>query len=505
MRPRTRSLILLAAMFIISTTSFATHGRSAEDIPTVLLPIKDSPLVTFRIQFAVGSVNDPAGKKGLTELTASLLTNGGTAKRDYAEIVDTFYPMATSVSSLVDKEVTTVYGTVHKDHLKKYYDVMMEMLLQPGFREDDFERIKTDRINYLEKELRGNDDEDLGKESLNVFMYENHPYGTPVQGLVSDLKSITLDDVKKHYATFFTRENVIIGLAGDSTADVSKMLRQDLAKLPSGQKHAAALPKPEAINGIEVLAVEKECRSTAVSMGFPIDVRRGDKDFYPLMIANSYLGEHRTFNGVLMNRMRGARGLNYGDYSYIENFIQEGGSTFPVTNIPRTQQFFSIWIRPVLHKNRHFAIRLAIWELDKLIRDGMSEEDFETTRSFLKNYSRLWAQNQSQRLGYLMDSKFYKMDDYIGTLPKRLDAVNLDDVNAAIRKYLSSKNMKVAVVTKGASEFLDDLVANKPSPIVYDAEDMPAALLAEDKKIEVYTLDINKDGSRVISAQDLFE
>ena len=48
-----------------------------------------------------------------------------------------------------------------------------------------------------------------------------------------------------------------------------------------------------------------------------------------------------------MQDLRGKRGLNYGDYSYIEDFIQEGMSTFPVPNNPRRQQYFSIWIRPV--------------------------------------------------------------------------------------------------------------------------------------------------------------
>src|SRR5467141_4810535 len=99
--------------------------------------------------------------------------------------------------------------------------------------------------------------------------------------------------------------------------------------------------------------------ATAISIGFPIGVTRADKDFYALLVANSYLGEHRTFNGRLMNTMRGDRGLNYGDYSYTEIFIQDGGSTFPLTNIPRRQQFFSIWIRPVPPVNALFALRQA--------------------------------------------------------------------------------------------------------------------------------------------------
>lgn len=503
MNPK-QTVILLTAM-IMALTGFDSYSAATRGIRSVLLPVDNSPLVTFRIQFGVGSAHDPDGKKGLTELTASLLTGGGTAKREYTEIIDAFYPMATSVSSQVDKEVTTIVGTVHKDHLKKYYDMLIEMVLEPGFREEDFERIRTDRVNRLERQLRFNDDENLGKESLNVFLYQDHPYGCPVSGLVTNLKAIGLDDVRDHYRRFFTRDNVVIGLAGGYPGKLERSIRDDLSKLPQGRVEEVTLPEPGAIHGLQIMVVEKECRSTAISMGFPIDVVRGEEDFYPLMIANSYLGEHRTFNGVLMNRMRGDRGLNYGDYSYIENFVQEGGSTFPLTNIPRRQQHFSIWVRPVVHKNRHFALRLALWELNKLVTQGMNEEDFSATRKFLSSYSRLWAQDQSRRLGYLLDSKFYGVDDFLGTLPAKLESVTLEDVNRVIRKYLATNNMKVAIVTRGADEFLKEILDNKPSPIVYDAEDMPEDLLAEDKKIEVFKLAVNRDESRVVHAKDLFE
>src|SRR4029077_16391929 len=133
-------------------------------------------------------------------------------------------------------------------------------------------------------------------------------------------------------------------------------LKTDFAALPQGAPPLAALPKPRALSGMEVTLVEKPVPATAISIGFPIDVTRADKDFYALLVANSYLGEHRTFNGRLMNTMRGDRGLNYGDYSYIENFIQDGGSTFPLPSTPRRHQFFSISLRPVADQNAPFAL-----------------------------------------------------------------------------------------------------------------------------------------------------
>jgi zinc protease len=504
---RARSFIRIATLILAATIMiiYPNHARpETKKIPTVLLPIKTSPLVTFRIQFRAGAIDDPAGKEGLTRLTASMLTDGGTRKHTYEQITEMLYPMAASVNATVDKEVTTFVGTTHIDNLDRYLDILTELLLEPRFDPSDFERLKTSQTNYVAKTLRGADDEELGKQALGVFMYEGTPYGSPNEGRVSSLDKITLDDVKAQYAKMFTRDNVLIGLAGGYPADLVDRVSDALERLPAGVPDHPALGTPPAIHNIDVIAVEKQSMATAISIGCPIDVTRSDTDFYPLLIANSYLGEHRTFNGRLMNRMRELRGLNYGDYSYIEHFVQAGGSTFPITNIPRSQQYFSIWIRPVQPQHRQFAVRLALFELERLVRDGMKQEDLDKTRTFLKSYSKLWAQDQSRRLGYLMDSNFYGTPDYIGTLAQKLDAVTLDQVNAAIKKHLTYQNLRIAVVTKGADEFLKDLITNAPSPITYEAEGIPAEVLAEDKAVAVYKLNVNREGSKIVDAKEMF-
>src|SRR4029078_7498469 len=102
----------------------------------------------------------------------------------------------------------------------------------------------------------------------------------------------------------------------------------------------------------------------------PFNVTRKDPDFYPLTVARSYLGEHRTFNGVLMIPLRETRGLHYGTSAYVENFTQDGGSTSPLANIARRQQHFEIWLRPVAPQNSLFALRAALYETDQLICGG---------------------------------------------------------------------------------------------------------------------------------------
>ena len=265
---------------------------------------------------------------------------------------------------------------------------------------------------------------------------------------------------------------------------------QDLLKvLPEMEVTPPALPEPVPPKGLEVTLVEKpSADATAISLGFPLDITRADDDFYALAVANSYLGEHRTFNGKLMQDLRGKRGLNYGDYSYIEDFIQDGFGTFPVPNNPRRQQAFSIWIRPVPHDKAPFALRAALWELDRLVEDGMTSDEFEATREFLLNYSKLWVQTLDRRLGYDMEGDFYGRKSLVDELAERLPKLTVEQVNAAVRKHLKSDGLRVAIVTNDAKALADLLKSNQPTPLVYDTEGTPDEVLAEDKEIEKFPL-----------------
>jgi zinc protease len=303
----------------------------------------------------------------------------------------------------------------------------------------------------------------------------------------------------------YTQARIVFGIAGGYPKEFIDRVKKDLARLPAGSFTEVALPKPASPVGVEGMIIQKENRATAVSFGYPIDVTRADKDYYALLIANSYLGEHRTFNGVLMNHLRGDRGLNYGDYSYIENFIQDGGSTFPDPNIPRRQQFFSVWIRPVEPKNAHFAIRAAMREVQLLVENGLTKEQFETTRDFLINYSKLWVQTQSRRLGYVMDSEFYGIPYYVDYLAKQLSTLTVDDVNAAIKKHLQAKSYYLSIAAKDAGPLSEELLSNVPSPIQYNNPNVPAEILAQDKVIEVLPININKEKFRIVPSGDLFE
>src|SRR6266568_3039193 len=255
-----------------ATTGRRTSNMNLTDTNAVLLPNR-SPLVSFRILFITGSAADPKGKEGIASLTAAMLAEGGSRTKTYSEITDAMYPMATSFSWQVDKQMTVFSGTTHVDNLDKYYSLIRGMLIDPGFREDDFTRLKEDAINYLKTSLRGGNDEELGKEVLYTMIYPStHPYGHQNRGAVGALEKLTLKDVRDFYGANYTRGNLVIGLAGGYPEGFSKTVEADFAKLPKGKPTTARFTFPRQTLGTKVEIVQRETRSTAISLGFPITV-----------------------------------------------------------------------------------------------------------------------------------------------------------------------------------------------------------------------------------------
>jgi zinc protease len=480
-------------------------ARPASLLPeTVLLPSR-SPIVSIRVLIRTGSVDDPAGKEGLASLTTALVREGGTTKLPYEKLLRKLAPMAATIDARCDKEVTVIEGTVHRDHLSPFFELFRDVLFTPGLAKPDFERVRSDARNALANGLRGSDDEGLGKAALELALYRGHPYGHLEAGTVQSLGTITLEDVVRFHRSAWTRDRVLIGIAGGYPANFPSRLAKEFLSWAAEGAPKVQIAPAAAKPGRRVTIVEKPGRAVAISWGFPIAINRSSDDFFALMVANSYLGEHRTFNGVLMNRLRGIRGLNYGDYSYIENFIQDGGSTFPVPNIPRSRQFFSVWLRPVRPENAPFALRASLYHLETLVRDGIPEEGFEATRAYLLGYSRLFAQSTSRRLGYRLDSAWYGREDFLAEIERRLPKLTKADVDEAIRKYLRPENVQIALVAPDAPPLADRLAAAAPTPIVYDTTGTAPEVLAEDDVIASWPLGLDRKAITIVPVGEMFE
>jgi zinc protease len=498
-----------SAIILLVTAAAAQAAEPAKMIPesqVVALPAPKDPTVCFRLWFQVGSQDDPPGKEGLAAITAAMLTEAATKQHSYEEILDLLSPMAGGYGSSVDAEMMVIGGRIHKDNLNDYVPLLMQAVLEPAFKQQDLDRIKSSTLNYLENVLRYSSDEELAKAVLYNTIFAGTDYGHLSEGTIASVKSISLSDVQKFYRFKFCRERLVIGIGGGYSPELVEQLRTQLAGLPSTlQFEPPFLGVPRPLKGIRVKIVEKECDSTAISLGFPIGVHRGSKDWYALAVANSWLGEHRNSSSQLYQVLREVRGLNYGDYTYIEHFPNAGELQMPPTNVGRRQQIFEMWIRPVPHAAKHFALRTALRESQHVVDHGLTEQEFQATRKFLQKYIQHYAPTTTDRLAYALDDRFYGIDgSHLELYAKMLNELTLADVNAAIKKYWQCENMQIVIVTDKAEALKEALVTNSPSPYTYPTS-KSAEVLKEDDEIVKYPLTIKAENVKIVPVTELFE
>ena len=485
----------------------------------------NSSKIVVKFMFKNGSMCDPQGREGLTYTTAQLINQGGTGELSFSDIQSKIYPMAANYYSMVDKEVTIFTFQFHKDWMEKFYPIMIGLITNPSLSEADFERVKKNQLAYVDQVIRASSDEEYSKKALEDFLFRGTNYQHMVEGKTTSVSNITLDDVKAHFKNFFTNNNVMIGIAGNYPDSFLEKIKNDIAKLPGTKPAIPSAPVIKMPDGIDVEIISKEgAFGSAIFTGYPLNITRADDEFAALMVANSYLGEHRKSYSKLYQVIREQRSMNYGDYSYIEWYHNGGGNMVPPSGVPRQSNYFSVWIRPVQIAKQlktqyeelkdvnvghaHFALRMALREMDKMIKNGISKEDFEATRAFLKSYIRLYIKSPEQQLGYLMDSKMYGRKNYIEELGALLSKLSLEDVNNAIKKYFQIDNMKITIVTdvSEAEPLAESLKKNLSSPMSY-ADLVKAGLseeiLSEDAATENFMLNVKN--VTIVDSKDTFK
>lgn len=493
----------------------ATPNISAlpSGITLLELPATHNAIVNVQLRFRTGAIDDPQGKAGLTYLTARVMAEGGTQALSAKQLLEALFPLAAELDVRVDKELTTFIARVHKDNLSKFLPIISDVLLHPRWDPQEFRRLRDVAVNDIEKRLRQGDDEDLGKESLEELMFRGHPYGRLTIGHVSDLKALTLPELQQHAARVFTADRLTVGVSGGYPANLGKGLAQLLSALPARSQAPQEIPQAKP-HGPRFLLVEKSADSTAVSIGVPWTLSHDDPDWPAMSIARSAFGEHRQTNGRLMQRLREARGLNYGDYAYIEYFREEGFDMATAqTGRARHQQEFTIWLRPMRNDNRLFAVRAALYELARSLgEEPFSQAEVEQTKGFLDGYILLFDQTDARRLGYALDDQFYGMSGFLASWRSALRGVTADQVNAAWRKWIDPAKLEIAMAGKDMASVKKALLAGDPTPIQYQRDatgktpEKPPAQLATDKAIERFPLGAKGDADvQVVPVDGMFE
>lgn len=475
------------------------------------------PLTTFNVTVRVGSADDPADKAGLAHLTGELIRNGGVeawkraghnmpahTRQDFEQLL---YPLAAQIDVSEAKEQTSFRVTTSSESAQKVFSLLVQMLAAPAFDAKEFDRIKTETQDYLTHQLPRDDEEELGKAALDLAIYgKGHPYAHPVAGTVSGVKNITRDDVLNFYKNFYTQKRVVIGIAGHISAEVKKLAAELEAALPPGTTTQARIAEPAKPAGLQVTIVEGPFDGTGVHFGEALPINRHDDHFPALVLMSNAFGKHRSFVGRLMHDVRELRGLNYGDYSYVEDFPYGGELLTEPLQVARQVQAFTIWGRPTPHENGCFLVRQLYRELKNLKANGITADEYNRTKSHLIGALPILSSSLERQLGYGVDSVFYRTSpNYIGELVGKLGRTSQDAVKKAIDHYIDADNIQLVVVTDHADKMKKELLDSECDIHYASGIDKSAEIKAEDKEISHFALPLKEENIKTIRSESLFE
>jgi zinc protease len=173
----------------------------------------------------------------------------------------------------------------------------------------------------------------------------------------------------------------------------------------------------------------------------------------------------------------------------------------------------------------HHILKAATWELENLLRNGVSEEDVELSKNKAKVLYLNLAENSSRLLRAAVDDAYYGMKPgYLEGYLKRLDSVTTEQVNAAVQRYLQSDNLKLLIVTEAdkaealASDVRADRNAMGKTPADYRIDMVEEAgltflkvpsdkldILRLDAVWEAHLLGLDPGRIRVVPVESLFE
>jgi len=150
------------------------------------------------------------------------------------------------------------------------------------------------------------------------------------------------------------------------------------------------------------------------------------------------------------------------------------------------------------------SVSSALYETDKLVREGIPQAGFEATKTFLANYSNLWAQDASRRLGFAIDA-VVTGKDVVKELQARLPKMKKSEVDAAVRKHLGVNGLTISIVADKAQSIADTLMSGGPTGISYDTAGTPPDVVAEDDLIKRFPIPLEKENVRVYPVDKMFE
>ena len=386
------------------------------------------PVVTISLVLEAGEDVLGTDHAGLAVLTGDSL-EGGTKKWSGSELASQLENNGTGLSVDTDWDCTTVSLSCLADRLDTVLGVLAEVILNPLFPEDEVNRFVSQELALIEQ--RKMNPGSIASNRMRKMLYGEMPYGRPLGGTEESLTNVNPEAVLNFWKERYVPGGSGLVVVGDVDMSEIKDLTSKYFSDWKGLAVPGSHPKSEsALNPKKMFLVDRPGSvQSEIRIGH-IGQDRSTKDYFPLIVANTILGG--AFTSRLNANLREKNGFTYGirsSFQYRRSAGPWGVSTAVGTEVTAD------------------AVREAVFEVEKFVTEGPSQEEIESSRDYIAGVFPLRFETTDHIASHVVNTLVYGLpDDYYQSHRERVRMVTQDDVHQAVVRCIRPDEMTIVIV-----------------------------------------------------------
>ena len=401
-----------------------------KEIPLIFEYNEKLPIFNMQLVIKNSGYIQDKDKPGLTSTIAKLL-NEGTLQDGSVEFARKLE------SKAIHLDVSSGFETfvIELSSLnEQYIDALLllnNLIKNPNITQDSLDKIKTLTISKLQQ--KENDYDYLAKKQLVKSLFKDTPLQNGSNGEIESIEQITLDDVKSRLESLFNIDNLIIVVGGK--IDKNQFILDISKTLKYFKSHGKTEVEPIYINqkAQQSTTQYKDTEQAYIYFGAPFNIFYDDKDNYKAKVASFILGGS-GFGSRLMEEIRVKNGLAYSAYGYITT--------------QKSHSYFTGYLQTKI-ENEQKAKNMVVSVIKEFVKNGVTQEELDAAKNFLKGSEPLHVETFSQRLGRSFNL-FYKnqAQDYPQKELYLIDELSLEELNKFIQSHTEINNLTFSIITQ---------------------------------------------------------
>ncbi len=403
-----------------------TETRLANGLDVIVIEHHEQPVLSVSLSFRAGDAYDPAGKNGLAELVAELLSKG-TGARTAEQIAATIEGVGGSLSASSNQDFLTVSVDALSDDAQLAFDLLGDVTLHSTFPASELDLARTRALSALALQL--SEPASLADRFFAQELYGRHPYAR--HPTAESYKAVTRDDVVTFAAQRLRPAGSLVVVAGDVTAAQV----QDLIANTFGSWRGAApgaLP-PGAVPGktaTDILLVHRPGSAQSNIIAGNTTILPTDPVYYAGRLVTQVLGGGADARLFLI--LREQKSWTYGAYAALRRY--RGLGYWQATAEVRTEVTDS-------------ALAELLHQIDRIRTEVIPDSELAGAKGFLVGSFPLVIETPSQIAAQVANSRLLGLgDDYLRLYRERLSAVTALQARAAAQRLYRRRGLTIVVV-----------------------------------------------------------